>query len=70
MTPLLLAVYCGHHALVELLVERGEVDVKATDEDGDTAVHIAAIRLENLKEKPKERTSPAIFKVGTYESYC
>ena len=63
LTPLLLAVYCGHHALSELLVEEAKVDIKAVDEDGDNAVHIAAIRLEKLESEPKERTSPAIYKV-------
>lgn len=65
-TPLMLAAYCGHHALIELLVEKGDVDIKAVDEDGDTAVHIAAIRLEKLKGEPKVRASPNIFQVGIH----
>ena len=44
-------------------MEEAKVNIKAVDEDGDNAVHIAAIRLEKLESEPKERTSSAIYKV-------
>ena len=63
LTPLMLAVYSGNHASVELMVENGKSNLKAVDQDGDTAVHIAAARLEHLKEEPVFKTAPNIFKV-------
>lgn len=39
-TPLHLATSQGHWALVELLLSH-KADISATDEDGDTALHIA-----------------------------
>lgn len=58
-----MAVFQGHLAVVELLVEKGEANLKVADDDGDTPVHIAAIKLDSLKEEPNQKTSPVIFKV-------
>lgn len=44
-TPLLLAVSQGHCGVVELLVDStGNADIRASDEDGDTALHLALIK--------------------------
>ncbi|CAL4158048.1 unnamed protein product [Meganyctiphanes norvegica] len=48
-TPLLLAVSQGHCGLVELLVDHG-ADVAATDEDGDTALHLALLKTANAPQ--------------------
>ncbi|KAK7069622.1 E3 ubiquitin-protein ligase mib2, partial [Halocaridina rubra] len=42
-TPLLLAVSQGHCGVVELLVDNG-ADIRANDEDGDTALHLALLK--------------------------
>nr|XP_027212420.1 E3 ubiquitin-protein ligase MIB2-like isoform X1 [Penaeus vannamei] len=42
-TPLLLAVSQGHCGVVELLVD-SNADVRACDEDGDTALHLALLK--------------------------
>lgn len=64
VTPLSLAVSCGHYELVELLVERGGANVKTKDNSSNTLVHIAAMKLEETKEKLNPETAPAIFKVN------
>ncbi|XP_045602948.1 E3 ubiquitin-protein ligase MIB2 isoform X3 [Procambarus clarkii] len=42
-TPLLLAVSQGHCGVVELLVDNN-ADIRACDEDGDTALHLALLK--------------------------
>lgn len=42
-TPLLLAVSQGHCGVVELLVDN-HADIRACDEDGDTALHLALLK--------------------------
>lgn len=59
----MLAVLGSHYALVELLVEKFEADVKVEDDDGDNSVHIAAIKLEKFQDELNPETSPNIFKV-------
>ena len=49
-TPLLLAVAQGHTKLIEILVGYG-ADVDASDEDGDTGLHIALMR-HNVSKGP------------------
>lgn len=66
MTPLMLAILSGSPATIELMVEEGKSNLKAVDEDGDTAVHIAAALLDNHEHKQQEpsgKTAPNIFKV-------
>lgn len=58
-----MAVYRGHNAVVELLIEKGKAKVNKTDEDGDTLVHIVAIKLESFGDEPNPKTSPNIFEV-------
>lgn len=61
-TPLLLAVSQGHAALVELLVAAG-ADVTAADEDGDTGIHVACLKLHSLQGEACPTESPNIAKV-------
>ena len=51
-TPLLLACMKGHYGIIELLVNLG-ADVQATDKDGDTAIHLTAMRLRKLMQANK-----------------
>ena len=62
-TPLLLAVSQGHAPLVELLVEAG-ADVTVSDEDGDTGIHVACLKLHSLQGEANSILSPNIFNVG------
>ncbi len=62
-TPLLLAVSQGHAPLVELLVEAG-ADVTAADEDGDTGIHVACLKLHSLQGEASRTLSPNIFNVS------
>lgn len=50
-TPLHLAVSQGHCALVELLVSSG-ADLRAFDEDGDTALHLAFLKRSSMSVDP------------------
>lgn len=69
-TPLHLAVSQGHWALVELLLRRN-ADILATDEDGDTVVHIAIVKsrhqpatvpsAENNRDAPMINNVSAVF---------
>ena len=61
-TPLILAVSQGHDALVELLVDSG-ADVKTVDEDGDTGIHVACLKLHSLQGEANCTTSPNIYHV-------
>ncbi|XP_057380632.1 E3 ubiquitin-protein ligase MIB2-like [Daphnia carinata] len=61
-TPLLLAVSQGHAPLVELLVEAG-ADVTAADEDGDTGIHVACLKLHSLQGEASTTMSPNIFSI-------
>ena len=61
-TPLLLAVSQGHAALVELLAAAG-ADVTVSDEDGDTGIHVACLKLHSLQGLVCPNESPAIFQV-------
>lgn len=65
----MLAVLGGHYALVELLVENFEANIKVADDDGNNPVHITAINLEKFKIEPHPKTSPIIFKVDNYLGY-
>ena len=62
-TPLLLAVSQGHAHLVELLVEAG-ADVSASDEDGDTGIHVACLKLHSIQGEACRTLSPNIFNVS------
>ncbi len=62
-TPLLLAVSQGHAPLVELLAASG-ADVGAADEDGNTAVHGACLKLHTLQGQASRATAPNIFHVS------
>lgn len=62
-TPLLLAVSQGHAPLVELLVEAG-ADVTAADEDGDTGIHVACLKMHTIQGEATSLLSPNIFSVG------
>lgn len=53
ITPLSLVCMRGHYAIIELLVGTMGVDVKATDKDGDTAIHLIAILLRKIKSTGK-----------------
>ena len=64
-TPLLLAVSQGHAPLVELLVEAG-ADVTAADEDGDTGIHVACLKLHSLQGEASRTLSPNIFNVSFF----
>ncbi len=64
-TPLLLAVSQGHAPLVELLVEAG-ADVTAADEDGDTGIHVATLKLHSLQGEANCTLSPNIFNVSYF----
>lgn len=66
-TPLLLAVSQGHAPLVELLVEAG-ADVTAADEDGDTGIHVACLKLHSLQGEASRTLSPNVFNVSFLES--
>jgi len=61
-TPLILAVSQGHDALVELLVDSG-ADVKTVDEDGDTGIHVACLKLHSLQGEANCTTSPNIYHI-------
>ena len=61
-TPLILAVSQGHASLVELLVSSG-ADVKTIDEDGDTGIHVACLKLHSLQGEANSTTSPNIYQV-------
>lgn len=63
-TPLLLAVSQGHAPLVELLIEAG-ADVTAADEDGDTGIHVACLKLHSIQGEANSVLSPNIFNVGS-----
>ena len=64
-TPLLLAVSQGHAALVELLVGAG-ADVTASDEDGDTGIHVACLKLHSLQGEANPTLSPNIYNVRIF----
>ena len=64
-TPLLLGVSQGHAPLVELLVEAG-ADVTAADEDGDTGIHVACLKLHSLQGEASRTLSPNIFNVSFF----
>lgn len=61
-TPLLLAVSQGHASIVELLVQAG-ADVTAADEDGDTGIHVACLKLHSIQGEACSTLSPNIFNV-------
>ncbi|XP_034951738.1 E3 ubiquitin-protein ligase MIB2 [Chelonus insularis] len=61
-TPLHLAVSQGHWALVELLLKH-HADILATDEDGDTVLHIAIAKSRHQSATPtseNQRDAPMI----------
>lgn len=62
-TPLLLAVSQGHASLVELLVTAG-ADVSAADEDGDTGIHVACLKLHTLQGEASCPLAPHIHHVS------
>ena len=64
-TPLLLAVSQGHAALVELLVAAG-ADVTAADEDGDTGIHVACLKLHTLQGEVSSAAAPNIYHVNLH----
>lgn len=74
-TPLLLAAHKCHYSIIEYLISGKEnrrnirSDITATDDDGDTAVHLVAASLDKLTEVPNERDSPEIYKVLWFVSY-
>ena len=41
-TPLLVAAYFGHTEVCELLLEKGKANIEEIDDDGDTALKLAA----------------------------
>lgn len=67
-TPLLLAVSQGHAPLVELLTEAG-ADVTAADEDGDTGIHVACLKLHSIQGEANSVLSPNIFNVNSFIYY-
>lgn len=64
LTPLLVASGKGQYDIVEYLV-KNNANVAARDQDGDTAVHLIAMLLHNLKDKPMESDESEIYKVGS-----
>jgi len=52
----------GHASLVELLVGSG-ADVKTVDEDGDTGIHVACLKLHSLQGEANSTSSPNIYHV-------
>lgn len=63
LTPLSLAVCGGYYDLVELLVETGRASVDTIDDDGNTLVHLAAMKIDSTMKEPNPELSPNIFKV-------
>jgi hypothetical protein len=59
----------GHASLVELLVEAG-ADVTAADEDGDTGIHVACLKLHSLQGEASRTLSPNIFNVSYFVFFC
>jgi E3 ubiquitin-protein ligase mind-bomb len=70
-TPLHLAAAQGHWGLVELLVGHN-ADIASTDEDGDTALHIAVAkcRYHAIGTAPPDapRDSPSLYAVSLPDS--
>lgn len=64
MTPLLIACAKRDFCLVELLVEAG-ADVKAVNNNGDSACSLAALSSCANDKKPSVESSPEIFEVFT-----
>lgn len=66
-TPLHLATSQGHWSIVELLINHS-ADIAATDEDGDTALHIAIAKSQHQSSTvavPENSTeSPLIYNVS------
>ncbi|GBP55460.1 E3 ubiquitin-protein ligase MIB2 [Eumeta japonica] len=64
-TPLLLAISQGHTSVIELLVSLN-CNIAAVDEDGNTALHIVAMKRLNMQSEASRPTitdSPGIFKM-------
>ncbi|XP_030761110.1 E3 ubiquitin-protein ligase MIB2 [Sitophilus oryzae] len=61
-TALLLAVSQGHCGVIELLLKLN-ANLNATDEDGDTALHIIIMKKNHLKTEITETSSPAIYAI-------
>lgn len=52
----------GHCSVVEMLVGMG-ADINASDEDGDTALHVALIKRANINTEIHELEAPTIYGV-------
>lgn len=65
LTPLHIAVHEGYIKIVERLVGFG-ANVNATDEDGNTPLHLALVR--DTMQQPSSDT-PHVKKVGAYHQY-
>ncbi|KAF2368488.1 Ankyrin repeat-containing domain [Trinorchestia longiramus] len=67
-TPLLLAIAQGHVSLIELLVAHHGADVNRPDEDGETALHLTLLKLNQPQPhaeapRPNDSHSPLISEV-------
>jgi len=66
MTALLIAVSQKNYALIELLISAG-ADLKAADQNGDTALILAASHpMRKDSNPPKDLLSPSLIKVKKY----
>ncbi|XP_075213933.1 E3 ubiquitin-protein ligase mind bomb 2 [Lycorma delicatula] len=59
-TPLHLAVSQGHCSVVELIISSGG-DINATDDEGDTALHLALMKRKSITTEINELEAPTIF---------